>query len=61
MSVEISNKVRLPFDRPKVKPFKVVGKSSNDSPLAPQNQNHGSVKCSGRNESSKRLGAQVKS
>jgi hypothetical protein len=28
MHIEISNKVRLAFDRPKAKPFKAVGKSS---------------------------------
>jgi hypothetical protein len=28
MHVEISNKVRLSFDRPKAKPFKAVGESS---------------------------------
>jgi hypothetical protein len=28
MHVEISNKFRLAFDRPKAKPFKAMGKSS---------------------------------
>jgi hypothetical protein len=68
IGVEISNKVRLAFDRPKAKQFRAMGKSSSmiahwlhKTILQGLMENHESVKCFGRNEASKRLGAQVKS